>query len=182
MWNTLVGAIAALAGVGLASLTQLLTDRRARAAQHRQQVATLVGALLAAVTRYRELYWLGIAAIRHGEPESAPDRAARYRARSAVTEARDNLALAVNDAELIAAAEAAAWAAIELADIKLGRVGAEGRFDEAVETALSTERERTRNAHSALRRAAAAYIHRDAGSARGSAVRAARALRPGDPR
>lgn len=159
MWDTLIGAGTALAGVALASSTQLLADRRARAEQHRRQVAGLVGALLKAVLAYRELYWLRIAAIRNGEPDNAPDCAARYRARSVVTETKDDLALAANDAELLAVAETAAWSAIELSDIELGPV-TEGRFSEAVETELAAGRERTRNAHSALRLVGAAYVHR----------------------
>ncbi|MDN3262866.1 hypothetical protein QWJ26_24280 [Streptomyces sp. CSDS2] len=159
MWDTFIGAGAALAGVGLASSTQLLADRRARAEQHRRQVAALVGALLKAVLAYRELYWLRVAAMRSAEPETAPDRAALYRARSAVTEAKDDLALVTDDATLIDAAETAVWSAIELSDIALGPV-TEGRFSEAVETELAAGRERTRDTHTALRRAGAEYVHR----------------------
>ncbi|MGW2256698.1 hypothetical protein ACWCXE_02275 [Streptomyces sp. NPDC001780] len=158
VWDTLTGAGAALAGVALASVTQVLAARRARAELHRQQVAALVGALLKAVLAYRELYWLRIAAIRAGEPQNA-DRADRYRARSVITEANDALAVATDDAVLLNAAEAAAWSAIELSDIQLGPV-TRGQFGEAVEAALNTGRERTRDTHSALRLAGAAYIHR----------------------
>lgn len=77
MWSTIIAVLGTLAGAALASLTQHWTDHRARAEQHRQDVAAAVRQLLAAVLAYRELYWLMIAAVRAGEPETSETRAAR---------------------------------------------------------------------------------------------------------
>ncbi|TDC22471.1 hypothetical protein E1265_15670 [Streptomyces sp. 8K308] len=90
--------------------------------------------------------------IRDGRTESREDRAARYRARSEVTDARDAPALVTTDLQLIERAEAAAWAAIDLSDVELGAVE-DGRFAPDVEAALTAAREQTRATHNALVRA-----------------------------
>ncbi|WP_327230823.1 hypothetical protein [Streptomyces murinus] len=158
MWSTIVAVLGTLAGGALAGLTQRSTERRARDVVHRQTVTDAVSELLAAIVRYRELYWLSIAARRSGEGETRDDRSARYAARSAITVARDRVGLLVTEPVLLEAAEAAAWSAIELSDVELSAVTA-GRFEEAVEEHLEASRERSRDAHTALRRAATAYVH-----------------------
>ncbi|MGW6455497.1 hypothetical protein ACWF94_06135 [Streptomyces sp. NPDC055078] len=155
MWSTLIAVLGTLAGVALASGTQLLTDRRARDRQHHQEVLAAAGDLLHAVVSYREVYWLRVDSIRAGEPDPT-DRATVYGARSAVTRARDRLALATADPALTAAAEAAAWSAIDLSAIQLGEP-ADGQFSADVEAALTTGRERSRDAHNGLRDAVMAY-------------------------
>ncbi|MEV5348914.1 hypothetical protein [Streptomyces achromogenes] len=159
MWDSLVAVLGTLAGVALASGTQVRVDQRARDAQQRQRVAEAVDQLLGALLRYREHYWLLVADIRDGAEETRDARAARYRARSEITQARDRLAVATADPVLTAAAEAAAWSAIDLSDIALGPV-TDGRFSEAVEAQLAAGRERSRDAHTVLREAVTAYIHR----------------------
>ncbi|MEU3600869.1 hypothetical protein ABZ714_19420 [Streptomyces sp. NPDC006798] len=157
MWTTLIAVIGTLSGVALASTTQIWADRRARTHQHRQDVAAAAAALLDAVLSYREIYWLRVDSIRGGEADPV-DRAAVYRARSEVTRARDRLALATADPALIAAAEEAAWSAIDLSDVRLGAPSS-GRFAAEVEEALDRGRERTRDAHTALRVAVTEYVH-----------------------
>ncbi|MGW4029112.1 hypothetical protein ACWEFL_07290 [Streptomyces sp. NPDC004838] len=157
MWSTLIAVLGTLAGVTLASSTQLLTERRTRAQQHRQEVAAAAGALLDAVLAYREIYWLRVDSIRAGEPDPT-DRATVYRARSEVTRARDRLALATADPALIQASEAAAWSAIDLSDIRLGEP-VDNQFAADVEAALDIGRERSRDAHTVLREAVTAYVH-----------------------
>ncbi|MFJ4633768.1 hypothetical protein [Streptomyces sp. NPDC088847] len=103
-----------LAGAALVIVSQHWTDRRARAEAHRQEVKEATGQLLEAVLTYRELYWLWLAGVREGQHEASADRAARYRAHSAITNARDRLALATTHQTLIAAAEEATWSAVEL--------------------------------------------------------------------
>ncbi|GGZ28368.1 hypothetical protein GCM10010387_22270 [Streptomyces inusitatus] len=159
MWSTLIAVIGTLAGVALASATQVWTERRTARREQRQQVAAATAQLLDAVIGYRELFWLRIAALRAGEPEEREERAAFYRARSEITRARDRLALATADPALIDASEAAAWSAIELSDIQLGTL-VDGRFANAVEAALDAGRERSRDAHTALRRAATEHVRR----------------------
>ncbi|MEU1155762.1 hypothetical protein ABZ369_22475 [Streptomyces sp. NPDC005918] len=153
MWSTLIAVLGTLGGAALASLTAHWTDRRARAAEHRQQVLDATVQLLAAALAYRERFWLQIADLRDGELPSRDDRADLYRARSAVTHAFDRLALTTEDAELTSIAVEAAWSAIDLNDIALGAVR-DGRFSDETETALDVGRERSRDAHTALRDAA----------------------------
>ncbi|MFD5750752.1 hypothetical protein [Streptomyces sp. NPDC127033] len=158
MWDTLIAVLGTLAGVALASSTQLLTDRRSRAEQQRQRLAEAIDQLLGALLLYRELYWLVIADIREGETETRDARAARYRARSEITQARDRLGLATASPELTAAAKEAAWSVIDLSDIELSSI-TDGRFSDDVEASLSAGRDRSRAAHTALRRAATFHIH-----------------------
>lgn len=157
MWPTLIAVIGTLSGVALASTTQLWADRRTRTHQHRQDVAAAAAALLDAVLAYREIYWLRVDSIRAGQSDPV-ERAAFYSARSEVTRARDRLALATADPALVAAAEAAAWAAIDLSDIRLGDP-ADGRFAADVEDALDRGRDQAREAHTALRVAVTEYVH-----------------------
>ncbi|MGK5533418.1 hypothetical protein [Streptomyces sp. URMC 129] len=158
MWTTVIAVLGTLAGGALASLSQW-TDRRAeRQRAHRQLVADRVAELLDAVLVYRERHWLLIAALRDGQTETASDRAARYAARSEVTRARGRLILATQDPALRAAAEEAAWSAIELSGIETGPA-TERRFSEAAEAALAAGRERSRDAHTALLDLGAAYAH-----------------------
>ncbi|MFD5322032.1 hypothetical protein [Streptomyces sp. NPDC127098] len=157
MWASIVAVLGTLAGTVLGVLSQQLLDRRARAERHRDELADKVRQLLKAIVLYRELHWLLVADIRDGRAETREDRAARYRARSEVTDARDALALVTTDLDLIERAEAAAWAAIDLSDIELGPV-TEGRFAADVEAALTGARERTRATHNALVRAARTYL------------------------
>ncbi|MEU5896820.1 MULTISPECIES: hypothetical protein [unclassified Streptomyces] len=153
MWSTLIAVLGTLAGAALASLTAHWVDRRARAAEHEQRVLDAVAQLLAASLAYREIYWLQIADLREGMDPTREGRADLFRARTAVTQAFDRLALATTDRELTDAANEAAWSAIDLGDIPLGRVR-EGHFDGDVEAALTAGRERSRDAHTALRNAA----------------------------
>ncbi|MFF8656812.1 hypothetical protein [Streptomyces huasconensis] len=150
MWSTLIAVLGTLAGAALASLTAHWTDRRARAAEHHQRVLDATAQLLAAALAYRERFWLQIADLRDGESQTREARADLYRARSAVTAAFDRLALTTTDPELTTVALEAAWSAIDLSDIPLGDVR-DGRFDVAVEAALDAGRERSRDAHTALR-------------------------------
>lgn len=159
MWGTVIAVLGTLAGVALASATQVLTDRRARNEQQRQQVAVAIEQLLSAILTYRELHWLLIEDIRAGEQDNRETRAARYRARSEVTRASDRLALVTDHTPLITTASTAAWSAIELSYVDIGQA-TNGRFADDVEAALAVGRERTREAHTALRQAAADYIHR----------------------
>jgi hypothetical protein len=158
MWSTLVAVLGTLAGVALASATQVWADRRVRAEQERQRIVDAVDNLLAAVITYRELFWLLVADLRDGVPEGREARAARYRARSEITRARDRLVLLVNDHALHTAAQEATRSAIELSDIILGPV-VDGRFAELVEEALAVGRERTRISHTRLRAVATTHIH-----------------------
>ncbi|MFI6288927.1 hypothetical protein ACIBCM_29985 [Streptomyces sp. NPDC051018] len=158
MWSTLIAVLGTLAGVALASATQLLTARRDRDRQHHQDVVDAADALLAAVLSYRELYWLRTDSIRAGEPDPT-DRAAVYAARSAVTRARDRLALVTDEAALVDASQDAAWSAIDLSEIHLGSP-VDGRFAPEVEAQLDAGREISRDAHTDLREAVTAYVHR----------------------
>lgn len=158
MWGTVIAVLGTLGGAALVTAAQHLLDRRARAERQLVTLTEAVRALLGAVLTYRERYWLLIAALRDGHAETAEDRAARYAARSDVTRARDGLALITPDVDLIAAAEEAVWSALELGDITLSPVE-DGRFTQEVEAALEHGRERSRNAHTALRRTATAHIH-----------------------
>ncbi|WP_031129710.1 hypothetical protein [Streptomyces aureocirculatus] len=159
MWGTVIAVLGTLGGVALAGATQVLTERRARREQQRQLIADAVQQLLGAVMTYREAHWLLIADIREGEQDNRETRTARYRARSEITRAFDRLSLVTADPQLVQAASAALWAAVELSHIDVGQA-AEGRFAEHVETALAAGRERTREAHNALRAAATAHVHR----------------------
>lgn len=160
MWSNVIAVVGTLAGAALVMVSQYWTSQQTRAEEHRREVKEAAHQMLVAVLTYRELYWLWIAGVRAGQPEASADRAARYRARSAVTNARDLIALATTDSALIAAAEEATWAAVELADVDTGPADQDGRFAEDIEAALSAGRERARAAHTALRRAGAAYVHR----------------------
>jgi hypothetical protein len=159
MWSNVIAVLGTLGGASLVIVSQHWADRRARAEAHRREVKEATGQLLEAVLTYRELYWLWIAGVREGQHEAGADRAARYRARSAITNARDRLALATTHQALIAAAEEATWSAVDLADIETGSVDGEGRFGPDVEALLTAGHERTRKAHTALRRAGTAFIH-----------------------
>ncbi|MFJ4687073.1 hypothetical protein [Streptomyces sp. NPDC088789] len=158
MWPTIIAVLGTLAGAALATVGQQWADRRARAEAHRLQVADAVRALLAAVLHYREHFWLQIEGIRDGESETSQERAARFRARSEVTIARDHLVLLTNHPALIAAARDASWSAIALSDVTLGPV-TDQRFADAVEAHLETAREESRVAHTTLRDAGVAYVH-----------------------
>jgi hypothetical protein len=159
VWSNAVTALAALGGVALASLTQHWTNQRARREQHGDRVADLTAQLLDAVLDYRELYWLWIEGLRHGETEHSETRAARARAQSAITKARARLRMATSHTNLLTAAKEASWSAIELSDIPLSTV-VTGTFTDEVEAALAAGRERTRTAHTALEKAAAAYAQK----------------------
>ncbi|MER6677545.1 hypothetical protein [Streptomyces sp. NPDC000983] len=159
MWDTLIAVIGTLAGVALASSTQFLTDRRNRAELQHQRVVDTADQLLGAVLHYRELYWLLIADLREGQAETREDRAARFRARSEITRARDRLAILTADPDLHAAAKAAAWSAIELSEIIPGPVDDHGRFHADIEAALSAGRTHSQDTHTALRRAVTTHIH-----------------------
>ncbi|MFE2041654.1 hypothetical protein ACFXAZ_12120 [Streptomyces sp. NPDC059477] len=159
MWPTIVAVLGTLAGGALAGFLQHWAARRAHEEQHRQQVAEAVRALLAAVLTYRELFWLQIAGIREGETETPEARAARFRARSEVTLARDHLELITNDPRLINAARKASWSAIDLSAIELGPVDGGGRFTPEVEAALEAARSASRDAHDDLRNAGSAHVH-----------------------
>ncbi|KUL53025.1 MULTISPECIES: hypothetical protein [unclassified Streptomyces] len=150
MWSTVIAVFGTLAGAALAGLTAHWTDRRARAAEHDQQVRDAAAQLLAASLAYRELFWLQTADIRNGEPPSRDGRAAVYRARSAVTQAFDRFALTATDPDLVEAATEAAWSAIDLSEIALDEVR-DQRFGDEVEAALVAGRTRSRAAHTALR-------------------------------
>ncbi|MFD3907851.1 hypothetical protein ACFXOL_10920 [Streptomyces californicus] len=159
MWDSLIAVVGTLAGVALASTTQFLTDRRSRAAERHQRVVDTTDQLLGAILQYRELFWLMVADLREGRPEAREDRAARFRARSEITRARDRLALITADPALHAAAKEAAWSAIDLSDIPTGPPDADGRFGADAEAALDAGRERSREAHTSLRRAVTSHIH-----------------------
>ncbi|MGW3958022.1 hypothetical protein ACWEKM_45845 [Streptomyces sp. NPDC004752] len=162
VWSNVITGLAALGGVAVASLTQHWTDRRARRERHKERVGDLSGEFIDAVLHYRETYWLSVAGLRHGETEPGDVRADRYRARSAVTKARGRLRLVTSHPGLLAAADAAAWSAIELADIPLGPV-VDGVFTADVEAALTAGRERTRTTHTAFENVAAAYVQDGSG-------------------
>ncbi|MFJ8760822.1 hypothetical protein [Streptomyces cyaneofuscatus] len=162
MWESAIAVIGTLAGGLLATATQQLTARRQQRDQHRAQVADLVGQLLSAVLRYRQLYWLRIDCLRAGEPDPVV-RADFYQARSAVTEARDRLALATADETLLRAASRAAWSALDLSDIAPG-TPQDGRYPPETEDRLNAARERSRDAHTELRQAATGYGARTAPS------------------
>ncbi|AKG45688.1 hypothetical protein ACWD33_25600 [Streptomyces xiamenensis] len=156
MWASIVAVAGTLAGVGLTGFTQQWIERRARRREHDREVRAQVSRLLKAVLRYRELHWLFVQDIRDGQRETREHRVARYRARSEVTEALDELALTTGDRTLLEAASTAAWHAIGLSDITLGPVRRR-RFAPGVEARLAAGRGRTRDAHSALREAGHAY-------------------------
>lgn len=157
MLATLIAVLGTLAGGALATFTQRATDRAARSERHQQQVTFALTALLEAVLRYRESYWLMVARVRTGEPETTDQLADRFRLRTEITVARDRLALTAPGTTLVDLGERAAWAAIELSDIPLGPVH-DGTFSPATEVALTAGREASRNAHTALRRAGSAYL------------------------
>lgn len=157
MWDSIVAVAGTLAGGMLAVATQQLTDRRTRAEAHRIEVSGLIADLLAAVLGYRELYWLRVDSLRAGEPDPV-QRAAIYRARSAVTQARDRLALSSAAPSLLEAAREAVRSALELSDITLGEPVAHA-FATEVEAALAAGRDRSRDAHTVLRRAGTAYAN-----------------------
>ncbi|MFJ8332919.1 hypothetical protein [Streptomyces sp. NPDC094437] len=159
MWSTLIAVLGTLAGTALATLTQRATDHAARTERHRQDVTAALLALLEAVLRYREHYWLTVARRRAGESEAPDQVAARYRLRTEVTVARDRLALIARGTVLVDLGETAAWAAVELDDIPLG-TATDGQFDPATEDALATGRDRARDAHTALRKAGSTYLTR----------------------
>ncbi|QEV16281.1 hypothetical protein [Streptomyces alboniger] len=150
MWSTLIAVLGTLGGAALAGLSAHWTDRRARAAEHRQRVQEATAQLLAAALAFRELYWLQIADLRDGEFRTRERRAEMYRARSAVTQAFDRLALTTTDPHLVDIAVETAWSAIDLSDIPLGEVH-DQHFSDEVEAALAAGRERSRDAHTALR-------------------------------
>ncbi|MDT0310609.1 hypothetical protein RM780_27215 [Streptomyces sp. DSM 44917] len=149
-WGTVIAVLGTLAGTALASVTQHLVTRRGEQREHRQEVAARVSEVLAAALACRERFWLRGASARDGKPETAEERAGRYAARSAVTQAMDRLAMTTAHPRLLAAAAEAAWSAIGLSETELG----------LSETALDAGRTRSRDAHTALRDTGAAYIHR----------------------
>ncbi|MET8826545.1 hypothetical protein ABZX40_36435 [Streptomyces sp. NPDC004610] len=162
MWPTIIAVLGALAGAALGGGIQHLTASRDRVEehrrQHRQDVVTAVRELLAAAIAYREHFWLRIAALRDAEFETSSERAALYRARSELTNARDALVLLTNDPGLTHAARDVSWSAIELSEIKLGPVDG-GRFAGDVEARLEAGRALSRDAHTTLRDAGVAYVH-----------------------
>lgn len=155
MWDSAIAVIGTLAGGLLVTVTQQVTDRRQQREQHRERVADLTGQLLSAVLRYRQLYWLRVDALRAGEPDPVV-RADFYQARPDVTEARDRLALVVTDEALLRAAGRAAWSALDLSEIDPG-LPQGGRYAPEIEAQLDVARERSREAHTALRQAATGY-------------------------
>ncbi|MEU6481452.1 hypothetical protein ABZ858_32185 [Streptomyces sp. NPDC047017] len=157
MWSTLIAVIGTLAGAALAILAQRATDHAARAERHRQEITASLVALLEAILRYRENYWLTVAHLRDSDQESTDQRAIRYRLRTEITVARDRLALTARGTRLVELGEKAAWAAIELNDIPLGPV-TDRAFSPDTEAALAAGREHSRDAHTALRRAGSDYL------------------------
>ncbi|BAG17743.1 MULTISPECIES: hypothetical protein [Streptomyces] len=155
MWESAIAVIGTLAGGLLVTITQQVTDRRQQREHHRERVADLTGQLLSAALRYRQLYWLRVDALRAGEPDPVA-RADFYQARSDVTEARDRLALTVTDETLLRASGRAAWSALDLSDIDPG-LPEGGRYAPEIEARLDEARERSREAHTALRQAATGY-------------------------
>ncbi|MGM0351246.1 hypothetical protein [Streptomyces sp. Adlamb9] len=157
MGSTIIAVLGTLAGAALATLTQHAADRASRRERHRQEVTAAVIALLEAVLRYREDYWLMIARLRDGGHDTLEQVAVRYRLRTEITVARDRLALTARGSHLVELGEKAAWAAIELSDIPLDPA-TDGGFSPATETALAAARERSRDAHTALRQAGSTYL------------------------
>ncbi|ANW18100.1 hypothetical protein [Streptomyces clavuligerus] len=157
MLTALIAVLGTLAGGALATYTQRATDRAARIERHQQQVTDALIGLLDAVLRYREHHWLIVAQRRNGRPETPEQAEQRWRLRTSVTITRDRLALIAHGTPLVDLGEAAAWAAIELSDIPLGGA-CDGLFAPDVETELETGRDRSRDAHTALRQAGSAYL------------------------
>ncbi|MFJ2514679.1 hypothetical protein ACIPEL_15295 [Streptomyces griseoviridis] len=158
MWSTAFTVLGTLGGVILGGSLQHWAERRTRAERHRKEVAQSVGLLLRAILAVREAFWWRVARARQGEAPTREEEAAAYRLHSAMTTARDDLALLVDHPSLVAAAEDAAWQATLLTRIDLGPVTDE-RFASEIERALSTGRDKTRDAHTRLRRTGTAYAH-----------------------
>lgn len=142
--DSIITALAALAGVTLTWAMRRLDTRTARRTELRDALHDLLGAL----TALRRHQYLKIGARRDGGPDTTETRTARYEARSAVTDAMDHLALLAHDPRLLSAAEAAVAATFALGD-------ASGHGKDAVKTAG----DHARTAHNALRRAAANHLH-----------------------
>ncbi|MFD5555683.1 hypothetical protein ACFWIA_17810 [Streptomyces sp. NPDC127068] len=158
MLTAIIAVLGTLAGGALATYTQHVTDRAARSERRQQQVTDALLALLDAILRYREAHWLLVDALRAGQPETADHVAERFRLRTEITVARDRLALIAHGTPLVDLGETAAWAAIELSDIPLDTAHGE-RFSPDTEAALTAGRERSRDAHTALRQAGSTYLH-----------------------
>ncbi|MFJ1597876.1 hypothetical protein [Streptomyces sp. NPDC088261] len=157
MWDTLIAVLGTLAGGALVAYPQRAADRAARTERHQQEVTGALIALLKAVLKYRESYWLMVASLRDGTGETSDQRADRFRLRTEITLARDLLALVAPGSTLVDLGEKAAWAAIDLSDIPLGAVN-NGTFNPATEAALTAGREQSRDTHTALRQAGSAYL------------------------
>lgn len=157
MLTALVAVLGTLAGGALATYTQRSTERAARAERHQQQVADALIVLLEAILRYREHHWLMVDGLRAGEPETPDQIANRFRLRTEITIARDRLALIARGTALVDLGEKAAWAAIELSDIPIS-TAREGVFAPDIEAALDAGRDRSRDAHTALRQAGSTYL------------------------
>ncbi|MFJ4786167.1 hypothetical protein [Streptomyces sp. NPDC088794] len=95
--------------------------------------------------RHREQQYLKIEARREGRGDSPGERQARYAARSAVTSAMDALHMVTRDTELIAVAQEAVDAAMELGDVSVDELSAAGLH--------------ARKAHTALRVAGARHVY-----------------------
>ncbi|MDT0347542.1 hypothetical protein [Streptomyces litchfieldiae] len=158
MWTTLIAVLGTLGGAVTTGLVQHLADRSRKREHARRDLADAIEGLLAAIVTHREQRWLRVAATREARPDSPEARERRYAARSQVTRARDRLAMTTNDAELLAAAQAAIDTTNALGDIALGTV-VDGRFAPEIEQALRDARDVSRQAHTALRELGAARVH-----------------------
>ncbi|NEA52393.1 hypothetical protein [Streptomyces sp. SID10815] len=148
MAAAIIAAAAALAGVLLQSL---IGDWRARSERRRRDLADAVQAVLRAFVDFRAQQYLKIAARRDGIADTLETRRERYQARSDLTAAIDQLHTATSDPRLLAAAETARQLAVALGDAAIGT-----GVDEAQVTEIG---EQARQAHTALRAAAARTLH-----------------------
>ncbi|WP_282699405.1 hypothetical protein [Streptomyces sp. CC219B] len=142
MFGTLAGTV--VAGL-MQHLNSARTAKAAAVERRRQALAEAIPALLSAVVRHREQQYLKIEARREGVADSPEARQARYTARSAVTSAMDTLHMVTRDADLIAVAQEAVDAAFALGDVPSEDVPTAGL--------------RARQAHTALREAAARHLY-----------------------
>ncbi|MDT0307202.1 hypothetical protein RM780_09530 [Streptomyces sp. DSM 44917] len=147
--GSLIAVLATLAGAVTAGLMQHLSTasaaRRQRAEQQQRALAEAIPALLAAVVEHREHQYLKVAARRDGWSDTPESRAARYAARSRMTQAMDRLYMATDDAELLSTAQAAVDAATAVGDAPQDQFDAAGV--------------RARETHTTLRTAAARHLH-----------------------
>jgi hypothetical protein len=150
MLTTLVAVLGTLMGAGVAGVMQHLTTTRTteavRVERRRQALVEAFPALLGALVDHRRHQYLKIVARREGEPDTAAARTARYEARSGVSKTMAAVQMATRDGELLRLAHEAVNTAFALGDAP---------SDDAVAEAG----DRARQAHDALRDAAAAYVY-----------------------